>query len=70
VWGALRGLESFAQALLHNEQEGPNAYFADEQTVEDRPHYTYRGLMVDTARHFLPLNMLFAIVDGTIQRII
>ena len=63
VWGAMYGLETFAQALVSG-HGGDDAYFADTQTIHDAPRYKYRGLMLDTARHFLPLEMLFAVVDG------
>ena len=45
VWGARHGLETFAQLLVHG-RGGPDSYFADVQTIDDRPHYSYRGLMV------------------------
>ena len=57
------GLETFAQSLVSG-QGGDDEYFADVQTIRDAPRYKYRGLMVDTARHFLPLEMLFTVVDG------
>ena len=63
VWGAMYGLETFAQVLVSG-QGGDDAYFADIQTIHDAPRYKYRGLMLDTARHFLPLEMVFAGVDG------
>jgi len=63
VWGAMYGLETFSQTLVSG-QGGDDAFFADAQTISDAPRYKYRGLMLDTARHFLPLEMLFAVVDG------
>jgi N-acetyl-beta-hexosaminidase len=33
-------------------------------TIVDGPRFPYRGLLVDTARHFLPLEFLLRVVDG------
>jgi len=63
VWGALRGLETLAQ-LLSVGVGTPGLYFADVQRVEDAPQYPYRGLMVDTARLYLPTEVLLATLDG------
>ncbi|KAH8067809.1 N-acetyl-beta-D-galactosaminidase [Aureococcus anophagefferens] len=32
--------------------------------IEDAPRFAYRGVMVDCARHFIPLTYLEAVVDG------
>ena len=62
VWGALRGLETLAQLLAVG--TGSGLYFVDTQRITDAPQYSYRGLMVDTARHFLPVPLLLATLDG------
>jgi hypothetical protein len=41
------------------------AHLADVQQVYDAPRYAYRGLMVDTARHYMPMPLLYAAIDGT-----
>ena len=63
AFGAMRGLETFSQLLL---RDGSNAslYSADVTAIADAPEYAYRGFMVDTARHFLPVAALLALVDG------
>lgn len=33
-------------------------------SIQDSPRFSYRGLMVDTARNFIPLDILKTIVDG------
>mmetsp|Transcript_54492 Transcript_54492/g.132264 ORF Transcript_54492/g.132264 Transcript_54492/m.132264 type:complete len:434 (+) Transcript_54492:1109-2410(+) len=33
-------------------------------TVSDRPSYKYRGLMVDTARHYLPVDLILDNIDA------
>eukprot|EP00966_Prymnesium_polylepis_P136472 3153412-Prymnesium_polylepis.2 len=61
TWGALRGLETFTQLVGHGSD---GAHLADVQVVADEPLYADRGLMIDTARHFLPLTLFFATLDG------
>lgn len=61
AFGAMRGLETFSQVLMRGRDQG---FVADVQRVEDKPRYGFRGLMVDTARHFLPVPMLLAVLDG------
>lgn len=57
VFGALRGLESFSQMLYSNNTIAV-------QAVVDWPRFPFRGLMVDSARHFLPLPLLLANLDA------
>jgi hexosaminidase len=56
VYGILHGLETFSQLI---EKEG--SVFVIKQTplvIMDAPEYPYRGLMIDTARHYLPLSLI------------
>lgn len=36
-------------------------------TIKDAPRYSYRGLMIDTSRHFLPVAFLKRVIDGLAQ---
>ncbi len=47
VWGALRGLATLAQLARHGQ------LFAG-MTIEDRPRFPWRGLLLDVSRHFFP----------------
>ena len=63
AFGAMRGLETFSQLLLRD--DGASGLFsADVTDVEDAPAFGYRALLVDTARHYLPVATLLAILDG------
>lgn len=33
-------------------------------SIKDQPFLNYRGLMVDTSRHFLPMKVLYETVDA------
>jgi hexosaminidase len=62
VWGILRGLESFSQ-LLYVSEDG-KSLLINETSIEDQPRYSHRGLLVDTSRHFISLDVLKQILDG------
>lgn len=34
------------------------------QTIEDLPAYHYRGLMIDSSRHFLPVQLIHETIDA------
>ncbi|KAH9394831.1 hypothetical protein TYRP_004891 [Tyrophagus putrescentiae] len=61
VWGALRGLETFSQLVY---ADAKNQLLINETEIEDGPRYRYRGLLLDTARHYLPKKILLANLDA------
>ena len=56
VWGALRGLETFSQLVYQNETT--RSYIINATRINDWPQYKYRGLLLDTSRHFQPMKVL------------
>lgn len=71
VWGAMYALESLTQMIdwsflpdgvTLNVIRGLDG--AGQLRVRDAPRFAWRGLLVDSARHFLPLSTLKSIVDG------
>lgn len=61
VWGALHGMESLAQL------GGENCTVVNAPvTIDDRPRFAYRGLMIDTARAFLNVAFIRHIIDGMV----
>jgi hexosaminidase len=60
VVGVLRGLETFLQ-LLEGDREG---FYFPAVTVEDRPRFRWRGLMMDIARHFQPMEVVKRNLDA------
>ena len=69
VWGALRGLETLSQLARHTWTSstggGLNASFNEicAATVVDAPRFPYRGLMIDTSRHFMPVSVVKQVME-------
>ena len=58
--GALRGLETFLQ-LLDADAEG---YFFQAVHIQDAPRFPWRGLLIDVARHWMPVDVIKRNLDG------
>ena len=60
VVGALRGLETFLQ-LLEADRGG---YFIPAVSIQDKPRFQWRGLLIDVARHYEPVEVLKRNLDA------
>ncbi|KAL1440446.1 hypothetical protein MTO96_009483 [Rhipicephalus appendiculatus] len=58
VWGALRGLETFSQ-LVHQD-----SFLINVTMVDDFPRFSYRGILLDSSRHFQPIKILKQNLDA------
>src|SRR4051794_3184847 len=58
--GALRGLETFAQAIT----VGAQGFEVPAMRVEDRPRFPWRGLMIDVSRHWMPVEAIERNLDA------
>ncbi|NNF00956.1 MAG: family 20 glycosylhydrolase, partial [Pyrinomonadaceae bacterium] len=58
--GAMRGLETFLQ-LLTSDSKG---FYIPEVTIKDKPRFPWRGLLIDVARHYQPLDALKRNIDA------
>jgi len=58
--GALHGLQTFLQLV----EVSPDGFAAPSVTINDKPRFPWRGLMIDSARHFVPLDVLRKNIDG------
>jgi hexosaminidase len=58
--GALRGLETFAQLIA----PGADGYYVPAVQIEDHPRFPWRGLMLDVARHWMPLPVIERNLDA------
>jgi hexosaminidase len=58
--GTLRGLQTFLQ-LISITSEG---FSVPALHIEDRPRFPWRGLMIDSGRHFIPVEVIKRNLDG------
>ena len=58
--GAMRGLETFLQ-LLEGDKDG---FYFPAVSISDKPRFAWRGLMIDSARHFMPLDVIKRNLDA------
>lgn len=61
VWGAFHGMETFTQ-LLTREDGGVVTRHAPIQ-VKDEPRYSHRGVLIDSARHYLPVDAIKRVIE-------
>src|SRR6218665_2966640 len=61
VWGALRGLETFSQVVYEDESY---QLFVNHTLIKDSPRFAYRGLLLDTARHYMPVRTILDNLDA------
>lgn len=62
TWGLLHGLETFAQLLTRSSAGNVQTTYAPV-AIEDHPRFQHRGLMIDTARHYLPVETIRRVID-------
>jgi hexosaminidase len=67
VFGGLRALETFAQ--LFEQSSGPEGATPLQLrglpwAITDTPRFRHRGMLIDSARHFLPVDAILAHVDA------
>ena len=60
VVGAMRGMETFSQ-LVTGDADG---YYFPVVSIDDRPRFPWRGLMIDVGRHFEPVDVIKRNIDG------
>lgn len=58
--GALHALETLLQLLQNNS----TSYYFPTATISDFPRFTWRGLMIDVARHFQPIEVIKRNLDA------
>lgn len=58
--GAMRGLETFLQLL----ESDRNGFYFPAVSIQDQPRFPWRGLMIDSARHFQPMEVLKRNLDA------
>ena len=65
-WGALRGLESFAQLVAWGGPDDAEAYRVTcaPARVEDAPRFPVRGVLIDTSFNFLTVPRILDVLDS------
>jgi len=58
--GALHALETLLQLMQNNS----NSFYFPVSTISDFPRFTWRGLMIDAARHFMPVDVIKRNLDA------
>ena len=58
--GALRGMQTFLQLVA----VGADGIAAPAVQIQDKPRFAWRGLMIDSARHWMPLKVMKRNLDG------
>ena len=58
--GVIYGLETLLQLVTNND----DFYYFPNVNIKDEPRFTWRGLMIDVARHFEPVDVLKRNLDA------
>ncbi len=58
--GVMRGLQTFLQLV----QMTPQGFAVPSVTIQDKPRFPWRGLMIDCGRHFMPVEVIKRNLDG------
>ncbi|KAF0752275.1 beta-hexosaminidase subunit beta-like, partial [Aphis craccivora] len=62
IWGILRGLETFSQ-LVHLKTDG-STFVLQCTSIVDYPKFRHRGFLLDTSRHYLPVQTIIKTLDA------
>ncbi len=60
TFGVMRGLETILQMLGSDER----GYYLTGARVTDEPRFTWRGLMIDVCRHWMPMDVVKRNIDA------
>ena len=58
--GIFRGLQTFLQLVRIT----PQGFSVPSVTIDDQPRFQWRGLMIDSGRHFMPIDVIERNLDG------
>ncbi|KAL6326693.1 hypothetical protein AAG906_010867 [Vitis piasezkii] len=64
VYGALRGLETFSQLCAFDYGTKTVQVYNAPWYIQDKPRFVYRGLMLDTSRHYLPIDVIKHVIES------
>jgi hexosaminidase len=58
--GVIHGLQTFLQLV----QDSPEGFAAPAVVIEDAPRFSWRGLLIDVSRHFMPVEAIKRNLDA------
>ena len=58
--GVMRGLQTFLQLV----EVSPQGFVVPAITIDDKPRFEWRGLMIDSSRHFMPVDVIERNLDA------
>src|SRR5271165_188773 len=58
--GVMRGLQTFLQLI----ETTPQGFAVPTVVIEDKPRFAWRGLMIDSSRHFIPVEVIKRNLDA------
>jgi hexosaminidase len=58
--GVMRGLQTFLQLV----ETTPQGFAVPAVVIEDKPRFPWRGLMIDSGRHFIPVEVIKRNLDA------
>ncbi|CAI0443034.1 unnamed protein product [Linum tenue] len=64
IYGALRGLETFSQLCVFDYGTKSVQIHKAPWFIQDKPRFNYRGMMIDTSRHYLPIEVIKQIIES------
>ncbi|XP_059666199.1 beta-hexosaminidase 1 [Cornus florida] len=64
VYGALRGLETFSQLCSFDYGTKTVQVYKAPWYIQDKPRFSYRGLLLDTSRHYLPVDVIKQVIES------
>lgn len=64
VYGALRGLETFSQLCVFNFMTKNVEISNAPWVIQDEPRFGFRGLLIDTSRHYQPVESIKQIIES------
>nr|XP_022911095.1 chitooligosaccharidolytic beta-N-acetylglucosaminidase-like [Onthophagus taurus] len=62
-FGARHGLETLSQLIIYDDIKREYQMVKDIY-IQDKPHYPYRGLILDTARNFMSVDAIKRTIEG------
>ena len=62
IFGALHAFETLSQLCLQDPRV-PGGVSLAQVDIQDAPRFPFRGILLDTGRHFLPLDTLLKFID-------